>query len=79
MGIKNELSPTFFTTVILLTVMNMSVLFGMGAVTGGAMDGESRSSFSASTAPLNRACDFHRTRLGRDDNRFVLMRGILYV
>ena len=36
MGIKNELSPTFFTTVILLTVMNMTVLFDMGAVATGA-------------------------------------------
>ncbi len=38
MWIKNELSPAFFTTVILLAIVNMSVLFGMGAVTGGAMD-----------------------------------------
>ncbi len=37
LGIKNELSPTFFTTVILLTVMNMTVLFSIRAVTGGAM------------------------------------------
>ncbi len=37
MRVFDELSPTLFTTVILLSVMNMTVLFGMGAVTGGAM------------------------------------------
>ena len=36
MRIGYELSPTFLTTVILLTVMNMTVLFDMGAVATGA-------------------------------------------
>ena len=36
---------------------------------------------SLSTSPLllNRACDFHRTRLGRDDNCFIYKIGNLYV
>ena len=37
MRIGYELSTTLFTTVILLTVMNMTVLFSIRAVTGGAM------------------------------------------
>ena len=38
MRIFDELSSTFLATVILFAVVNMAVLFGMSAVTGGAMD-----------------------------------------
>jgi hypothetical protein len=33
----DELSTTFVTTVILLAIVNMTVLFSIGAVTSGAM------------------------------------------
>ena len=36
-SIQYELPKTFFTIVILLAVVNMAVLFGIRAVTGGAM------------------------------------------
>jgi hypothetical protein len=35
--IQYELSPTFFTRVILFAVVNMAVLFDIRAVTAGAM------------------------------------------
>jgi hypothetical protein len=38
LGIFDELSTTFFTTVILLAVVNMAILFRIRAVTGRAMD-----------------------------------------
>ena len=36
--IKDELSTTLFTTVVLFAIVNMTILFGRSAVTGGAMD-----------------------------------------